>query len=448
MGTDWEVFAVRGIGQKARGARGAKSRTVPAPAGTARRGSSYGSFSYDPADPANPADLGGTSPVPGEIGQLARTVAGALAAVGHPRGEVADLLGALRQAVMADAKDRDAVAEILAGLPPSVLVELDCLSRPSESVGVFGGVKARRALLRALDAGHPAVAALLSMDENGGLREEAVVRLAAIPGPLPAAMLALRTDDWAEAVRHRARVGLMWRLDPDEAAVVVPILDARRGRRRSEGIFEVYRDAYRAEHLPTRRHGHARDLAASRTPQLRRFGHELSRVLGIADERSLLRTALRDPDHSCRSAAGHELLRRARGRHRDRTALALLKVADPLVRERAVEALPPFSDPFPLAGALADRSPNVRAAARRRLVAGGTDPAAAYRQLLEFPPAPGIVPGLLIGLGECGGEEDLAELHDRFDTDHQAQRRAARAGAVLLTKTWLPSPKGGRHDAR
>lgn len=433
---------MRGIGRKARGARGTKSRTVPAPARSARGVSSYGSFSYDPAEPD------AASPAPGERGQTARTVAGALAAVGHPRGEARDLLATMREAAMGDAKDRDAVAEILAGLPAALLVELDCLSRPADGVGVFGGVKARRALLRTPDGGHPAVAALLSMDENGGLREEAVVRLAAIPGPLPAAMLALRTDDWAEAVRHRARVGLMWRLDPDEAAAVVPILDARRGRRRSEGIFEVYRDAYRAEHLPTRRHGHARDLAASRTPQLRRFGHELSRVLGIADERALLRTALRDPDHTCRAAAGHELLRRARGRHRDRTALALLKVADPLVRERAVEALPPFSDPFPLACALADRSPNVRAAARRRLVAGGTDPAAAYRQLLELPPAPGLVPGLLIGLGECGGEEDLAELHDRFDTDHQAQRRAARAGAVLLTKAWLPSPKGGRHDAR
>ncbi|NUU25614.1 MAG: hypothetical protein HOV68_29535, partial [Streptomycetaceae bacterium] len=128
----------------------------------------------------------------------------------------------------------------------------------------------------------------------------------------------------------------------------------------------------------------------------------------------------------------------ARGRHRDRTALKLLRVTDPLVRDRAVEALPPVTDPFPLAAALADRSPQVRAAARRRLVAGGVDPAGAYRALLELPPAAGLVPGLLIGLGECGGEADLAELHERLDADERAHRRAARAGAVLLTRTWLP----------
>ncbi|HSA48664.1 MAG TPA: hypothetical protein VLH10_00945 [Yinghuangia sp.] len=388
------------------------------------------------------------------VGQRALADAAAMAAAGYPRADIAGLLAVLRAAALGDARDHDAVAEVMTGLPASVLVDLDALARPADRLGDLGdlgdlgpladpgGLKERRELLRR--SGHPGVAALSSMDENGGLREEALIRLAGVPGPLAAAMLALRTDDWVESVRHRARIGLMWRLEPDEAAAVVPILDARRGRARSEGIFEVYRDAYRAEHLPTRRHGHARDLAASPTPQLRRFGHELARGLGIADDSLLLRTALRDPDHSCRAAAGHELLRRVRGRHRDRTALRLLKVADPLVRERAVEALPPFSDPFPLASALADRSPNVRAAARRRLVAGGTDPAAAYRRLLELPPAPGMVPGLLIGLGECGGEEDLAELHDHLDTEHQAQRRAARAGAVRLTRTWLPEQPDGR----
>lgn len=375
----------------------------------------------------------------GGVGRRVSEVAAKGAAAGYPRGWAAELLRVLREAMAGDPDDQRAVGEVLGGLPASALLDLDRWARPTDRLGADGafdrlGVKERRALLRQGDE-RPGVAALFSMDENGGIREEALVRLAGVPGPLAAAMLALRTDDWVESVRRRARVGLMWRLEADEAAVVVPILDARRGRARSENILDVYREAYREEHLPSRRHGHARRLAASPTPQLRRFGHELARGLGLVDESVLLRTALRDPDHSCRAAAGHELLRRVRGRHRDRTALRLLKVADPTVRERAVEALPPFSDPFPLAAALADRSPNVRAAARKRLIAGGTDPASAYRKLLELPPAAGLVPGLLIGLGECGGEEDLAELHDRFDTDHRAERRAARVGAVLLMKT-------------
>lgn len=378
-----------------------------------------------------------------DVGRQLHADVAALAAAGFPRTETDALLAGLREAVLGAPEDRDAAADVLGALPAQVLVDLDSGSRPAGAAA--GGLKERRALLRA-DGGHPAVAALLSMDENGGLREEAVVRLAGVPGPLAAAMLALRADDWADPVRHKARVGLMWRLEPDEAAVVVPILDARRGRARSEGILEVYRDAYRAEHLPSRRHGHARGLAASPTPQLRRFGHELSRILGIADDKALLRTALRDPDHSCRAAAGFELLRRARGRHRDRTALALLKVTDPLLRERAVESLPPISDPAVVAQALADRAPGVRAAARRRLIAGGTDPASAYRSLLELPPTAGLVPGLLIGLGECGGEDDLAELHGRLDADEPSHRRAARAGAVRLTRTWLPGPGEGGHD--
>lgn len=362
------------------------------------------------------------------------------AAAGFPATRASVLLALLRDAAAGGrGPDLDAAVAALAELPARTLVALDAAARrPGAAREFAGGVKSRRGRLR---QGHPALLALFAMDENGGIREEAVVRLAAQPGRLAAAMLALRSDDWAEPVRRRARVALMWRLDPDEAAVVVPVLDLRRGKSRAEGISDVYRDAYRAAHLPARRHGPARDLAASPTPPLRRFGHELTRGLGIADDKALLRIALRDRDHACRAAAGHELLRRLRGRHRDRAALALLRVDDAGVRERAVKALPPMSDPRPLASALADRSPAVRAAARGRLVAGGTDPASAYRALLDKPPGRGLVPGLLIGLGECGREHDLAELHAHLDADEPAYRRAARAGAVALTRTWLPEDR-------
>ncbi|UGQ14371.1 hypothetical protein LO772_12735 [Yinghuangia sp. ASG 101] len=129
----------------------------------------------------------------------------------------------------------------------------------------------------------------------------------------------------------------------------------------------MYRDAYRSEHLPARRHGRARDLAASPTPQLRRFGHELARGLGLADDAVLLRTALRDPDHACRTAAGYALPARARGRDRDRTALRLLKAADSAMRERGVAALPPvgrafvracFAAPGAVCGGLLGTSPD------------------------------------------------------------------------------------------
>ncbi|MGR7001155.1 hypothetical protein ACU686_29025 [Yinghuangia aomiensis] len=77
-----------------------------------------------------------------------------------------------------------------------------------------------------------------------------------------------------------------------------------------------------------------------------------------------------------------------------------------------------MNDPRPLASALADRSPAVRAAARGRLVAGGTDPASAYRALLDKPPGRGL----------------------RTRAAHRARRMRPRARSRRnCTRIWTPT---------
>jgi hypothetical protein len=329
------------------------------------------------------------------------------------------LLTHLRALVLAAGDSPTATAERVAALPAGVLLRLDRLARPRPAAGVFDGVAPTRTLLRTRP--HPLVAALVSLDENGGLREEAVVRLAAEPGPLASVFLALRTDDWVDSVRERATAALLWHVEPDEVRVVVPLLHAMRGRVRAAGVLDGYRDALlKGPRLRTVGGG----LGTAAEPALRRLGIEL------LDERALLAVALRDADHACRTAAGHALLARLRGRERHLVALRLLRVPDPEVRAKAVELLPAGTEAGVLVGALADRSAKVRDAARRRLRAGGTDPAAAYRDFLRTHPSP----GLLLGLAECGVDEDLEILHAHLDAERSGLRRAARAGAVHLVR--------------
>ncbi|MEU0933452.1 hypothetical protein [Embleya sp. NPDC005971] len=310
------------------------------------------------------------------------------------------------------------------GLSAAALVRVDRAARPRAVAGVLGGVAEARTLLRTRR--HPLAAAVTSLDENGGLREEAVVRLAAEPGPLASVFLALRTDDWVDSVRERALAALRWHDEPDEMRAVVPVLDALRGRSRSEGVLSAYREALLTG---PRREARGRTLATEEQPSVRRLGMEL------LDEDALLAIALRDSDHACRSAAGHALLARLRGRERRHVAIRLLRVPDPRVRERAVEVLPAGTEPAVLAGALADRSPRVRDAARRRLSAGGADPATAYRDFLRTRPSP----GMLLGLAECGEDADLDILHAHLDAERSALRRAARAGAVHLVRRTTPT---------
>ncbi|WP_406283016.1 hypothetical protein [Embleya sp. NBC_00896] len=331
----------------------------------------------------------------------------------------AGLLAHLRAVVAAGGTDPGPVADRVAALPTSLIVRLDRAARPRAAVGVLAGLEPSRRLLRTRR--HPLVAAVASLDENGGLREEAVVRLAAEPGPLAAVFLALRTDDWVDSVRERALAALLWHVEPDEVRAAVPVLHALRGRVRSKGVLDAYREAL----LGGRRRPTAGpDLGRDREPAVRRLGIEL------LDDAALLVIAARDPDHACRIAAGHALLGRLRGRDRHHVALRLMRVPDPRVRERAIELLPAGTEADVLVGALADRSPRVRDAARRRLLAGGTDPAAAYREFLRTYPSP----GLLLGLAECGADEDLHILHAHLDAERSALRRAARAGAVHLVR--------------
>lgn len=334
------------------------------------------------------------------------------------------LVAYLRGVVQAGDGDADAVAARVMGLSAATLVRMDRAARPRAAAGALGGPAAARVLLRTRR--HPLAAAVTSLDENGGLREEAVVRLAAEPGPLASVFLALRTDDWVDSVRERALAALRWHDEPDEVRAVVPVLDALRGRTRSKGVLHAYREVLLAG---PRQEARGRAPAAEEQPSVRRLGMEL------LDEDALLAIALRDSDHACRTAAGHALLARLRGRDRHHVALRLLRVSDPRVRERAVEVLPAGIEPAVLAGALADRSAKVRDAARRRLQAGGTDPAAAYRAFLRTGPSP----GMLLGLAECGEDADLDILHAHLDAERSALRRAARAGAVHLVRRTTPS---------
>ncbi|MGR7001154.1 hypothetical protein ACU686_29020 [Yinghuangia aomiensis] len=101
-----------------------------------------------------------------------------------------------------------------------------------------------------------------------------------------------------------ARGGLMWRLDYDRGCCRrADCRPAARASHAPRASPRRARDADARAHARAASRARPRPGRLTRLPPLRRFGHELTRGLGIADDKELLRIALRGRDHACRAAA-------------------------------------------------------------------------------------------------------------------------------------------------
>ncbi|WP_141725987.1 HEAT repeat domain-containing protein [Actinacidiphila rubida] len=308
---------------------------------------------------------------------------------------------------------RTAALDALSQAPARLLLLLDRHARPGPPVSGPAG---------------PLRLFLDSLDARGMTRQAAVEGLAACGGPLAAAALALRTDDWAAEVRQRATSALMMRSAPDEVAAAVRVLLRMEHRTRAGGLLADYRAA-----LSTPPHRRAvRALAADADPPARRFGVELALDLGEYVPGDLLRAALYDGDQVCRRLCAQRLLEIEPAQ-----AGRLLTAKGAGVRELAVAALPPDVPAKHLVPLLADRARMVRAQARWQLYQRGEPPAEVYRVQLRkavkaTSTAQRLLVGLVVGLGECGDASDARLLGGLLGSPQPAVRRAAAHGVARL----------------
>ncbi|MCL2551007.1 MAG: HEAT repeat domain-containing protein [Actinomycetia bacterium] len=337
----------------------------------------------------------------------------AAAADGRP-DEVRHLLTQLRAVLTTGPSGaRAAALDALSAAPARLLLLLDRHARPGPPVSGPSG---------------PLRLFLDSLDARGTTRQAAVEGLAGCGGPLAAAALALRTDDWAVEVRQRATGALMVRSAPDEVAAAVRVLLRMERRHRAGGLLADYRVV-----LATPPHRRAvRALAADADPPARRFGVELALDLGEYVPGDLQRAALYDGDQVCRRLCAQRLLELDPGQ-----AGRLLTAKGAGVRELAVAALPPDVPAKHLVPLLADRARMVRAQARWQLYQRGEPPAEVYRvQLRKAVKAAGAAPrllaGLATGLGECGDASDARLLAGLLGSAHTPVRRAAARGVARL----------------
>ncbi|WP_328915967.1 MULTISPECIES: HEAT repeat domain-containing protein [unclassified Streptomyces] len=331
---------------------------------------------------------------------------------GNRREDALTLLARLRAARDAGPPyERAAALAALGRAPAPLLLLLDRHARqPGASPAPARG--RQRDPLRLL---------LASLDPDGRVREAAVEGLAARPGPLAAAALALRTVDRVHPVRVKAAAALLARRAPDEAAVAVGVLLRLTGRSRAGGLLASYRAVLGAP--PYRRT--VRALAAADDPATRRFGVQLALDLGVYAPGDLLRAALCDRDQVCRRLCAERLLELDPGQ-----AAGLLRARGAGIRELAVSALPRDVPATRLVGPLADRARMVRAQARWKLYERAEPPAEVYRRQIRKGRAvpPRLLAGLAVGLGECGDAADTALLARLLrDPCTEVRRAAARA---------------------
>jgi hypothetical protein len=247
---------------------------------------------------------------------------------------------------------------------------------------------------------------LASTHRDGFLRERAVRLLEDRSEPVAAAALAVRAVEHVSEVREIAREALRRRTDATDAAVVVPILLAARGRRAAAGALDDYLARLAPESV--------RALVRSADPATRAFATERAEL--SADE--LIGIAARDPSTRCRTAAAHRAL------DADPEAARTLLDARPAgVRALAVDAAPDALVRERLPLLLLDRAWLLRRAAQRRATALGEDAAALYRRHLPARPA-------IAGLGEVGSEADVDLLVPLVGVDFPPGPRRAAIRAV------------------
>lgn len=275
-----------------------------------------------------------------------------------------------------------------------------------------------------------AVAALMSFDRSGYLRETGVALLGASPDPFALPFLLLRLNDPVEQVRNLAQNAVTARLtDAGDVGILVrllPLLDGIRRRSRASLMLAGVEDLLRRSGAEELRRG-----ARSNDPVARAC---CLRWLALIDPTGAVETAFATKDPGLWQWAAR-LVTSSRLSPAEQDALLPLLdgCASPRVRLRAlrVRARQPHGEGH-LRDAMLDPDARVRYHARATLYARGyTDLAPqVYRDAL----APGDVPdataiGALGGLADLGSARDVPRVLDF--TTHPKTRVRAEAWRTL-----------------
>ncbi|GGZ50696.1 hypothetical protein GCM10010387_51230 [Streptomyces inusitatus] len=248
--------------------------------------------------------------------------------------------------------------------------------------------------------------ALALCHPDGRIREAAVRGAREYPGLLP--LVVIRCADWAEPVREYARELLREALDAETAVALAPLV-LRVGLRDKGGfgvdlLGEVLRRAPR-ERLAA--------LFADPDRTVRRFAYRSAverRLLGPVE---LAGAAARDEDTVVQDLCATAALAAPGDAYEyeyEEVLAPLLTARNPRVRSAGVTALRRAGRPERAESFLDDRSALVRACARYVVRQGGGDPAVWYRERCTDPDGPGLSPGAVIGLAECGDRAEAGPL--------------------------------------
>ncbi|MCX4732689.1 hypothetical protein [Streptomyces sp. NBC_01363] len=316
---------------------------------------------------------------------------------------------------------------------------------PHELIRLESGYRSRRYGLGALDhgtlAGDPepddataerhgtSVAALMSFDRSGYLREAGVARLAGTEDPFAVPFLLLRLNDPVEEVRVLAQGAVAARLGPEHVELLVrllPLIDGLRGRRRAGRVLTAVEDLLHRAGTDALWQG-----ARSDDPLVR---GSCLRWLARTDPVAAVGTAFttRDPalwQWAARTATSSRLT----PAEQDALLPFLESSSSPRIRLRALRARArgPHGEAH-VRRAVLDPDARIRYHARATLYARGhTDLAPqVYRDAL----APASVPdataiGALGGLSDLGGACDVPRILDF--TAHPRARVRAEAWRAL-----------------
>ncbi|GHF90895.1 hypothetical protein [Streptomyces griseosporeus] len=265
--------------------------------------------------------------------------------------------------------------------------------------------------------------ALVLCHRDGRLRERALGRAAGRPGLL--ALVVVRTTDWAEPVRHRARELLRAHLDAEAAVALAPLVLLLGRRDRGDFAVDLLGQVLRA--APPER---LSPLLAHPDRAVRRFTYRLAVERGALSPVELARAAAEDADTVVQTLCTDAAL--AGGRTDDDVLALLLAARNPGVRSAGVTALRRAGRPEQAEAFLADRAAMVRACARYVVRQYGGDPAAWYRARCAGPRDEALPPGAVVGLAECGERADAVLLWPLVGHPVPGVRARAVAGLRLL----------------
>ncbi|WP_037669088.1 hypothetical protein [Streptomyces griseus] len=264
---------------------------------------------------------------------------------------------------------------------------------------------------------------------DGRIRQGALEQITRYPALLP--LVVIRCADWAPPVRERARERLAEVLDTGSAIRLAPLI-LRLGQR-DRGDFATGLTAEVLRREPTER---LAPLFAHPDRVVRRFVYRLAVEDGTLSPAELAEAAAGDPDSVVQRLCAEAALVAVRdsGAYGD-VLQTLLGARNPQVRSAGVTALRAAGRPEEAVGFLADRSALVRACARYVVRQGGGDPVSWYRHRCADPGDPGLPPGAVAGLAECGERADAELLWPLLGHPRAGVRARAVAGLRILDVT-------------